>query len=151
MSGTISPAGSHFGPVDLYLLGLPEGNLDRAALSALIDLADTGLVRLLDLVLITKTDDGELTSVEIEELPDGVEIDVASLGATGLVGQDDISDLAMAIPPGSAAVLVAIELVYQRELAARAAESGASLLGYERIPAPIVNALIDTLTPKLEV
>lgn len=151
MSGTISPAGSHFGPVDLYLLGLPEGNLDRATLSALIDLADTGLVRLLDLVLITKTDDGELTSVEVEELPDGVEIDVASLGATGLVGQDDISDLAMALPPGSAAVLVAIELVYQRELAARAAESGASLLGYERIPAPIVNALIDTLTPKLEV
>ena len=36
MSGT-DASGSRFGPVDLYLLGLPEGVLDRAALSALID------------------------------------------------------------------------------------------------------------------
>jgi hypothetical protein len=149
VSGT-DASGSRFGPVDLYLLGLPEGVLDRAALSALIDLADTGLVRLLDLILVTKAGDGELTLVEVEELPDGFEIDIASLGASGLLGHDDISELATAIPPGTAAVLVAIELVYQRKLAARAADSGAVLLGYERIPAPIVNALIDTITPRLE-
>lgn len=141
---------SGFGPVDLYLLGLPESRLDRAALSALIELADTGLVRLLDLIFIAKDDDGELTLVEVEELPEGVEIDIASLGATGLVGHDDISELAAAIPAGTSAVLVAIELAYQRELAARVADSGAVLLGYERIPAPIINALIDTITPKLE-
>ncbi|WP_407815812.1 DUF6325 family protein [Staphylococcus aureus] len=48
-------------------------------------------------------------------------------------------------------MLVALELVYQRELAARTAASGAVLLGYERIPAPVVNALMDTIIPKLEV
>ncbi|GAA3141181.1 hypothetical protein GCM10020255_017810 [Rhodococcus baikonurensis] len=64
---------------------------------------------------------------------------------------DDITELAAAIPAGASALLVALELVYQRELAARTAESGAVLLGYERIPAPVVNALMDTIIPKLEV
>lgn len=127
------------------------GDLDPVALSALVDLADTGLVRLLDLIVISKSEDGELTLVELEELPSGFEIDVEILGASGLLGHEDITGLAAAIPSGAAAMLVAIELVYQRELAARTAESGAVLLGYERIPAPVVNALMDTIIPKLEV
>ncbi|MFC9517594.1 DUF6325 family protein [Nocardiaceae bacterium NPDC056970] len=147
--GDVSAA--RFGPVDFYLLGLPEGDLDPVALSALIDLADTGLVRLLDLIVISKSEDGELTLVEFEELPSGFEINVEILGASGLLGHDDITELAAAIPAGSAALLVALELVYQRELAARTAESGAVLLGYERIPAPVVNALMDMIVPKLEV
>lgn len=139
-----------FGPVDLYLLGLPRGRPDPAALTALMDLVGTGLVRLLDLILISKAEDGALALVEARELPDGFEIDVELLGATGLVGHDDITELAATIPAGTAALLVALELVYQRELAARTAESGAVLLGYERIPAQIVNALLDSLSLQLE-
>ncbi|MHC9046848.1 DUF6325 family protein [Microbacterium saperdae] len=146
-----SVTGDRFGPIDIYLLGLPGSDLDSATLSALVDLADTGLVKLLDLVLVTKAEDGNLTLVEVEELPDGFEIDIASLGATGLVGHDDISELAASIPAGTSALLVAFELVYQRELAARTARSGAVLLGYERIPAPIVNALVDTIAPNSKV
>jgi hypothetical protein len=115
-----------------------------------MDLVGTGLVRLLDLILISKAEDGALALVEARELPDGFEIDVELLGATGLVGHDDITELAATIPAGTAALLVALELVYQRELAARTAESGAVLLGYERIPAQIVNALLDSLSLQLE-
>ncbi|MBT2263800.1 DUF6325 family protein [Rhodococcus erythropolis] len=142
---------ARFGPVDFYLLGLPGAGLDPAALSALTDLTDTGLVRLLDLIVVAKAEDGELTLIEVEELPNGFEISVEMLGASGLLGHDDITELAAAIPAGASALLVALELVYQRELAARTAESGAVLLGYERIPAPVVNALMDTIIPKLEV
>ena len=142
---------ARFGPVDFYLLGLPGQGLDPAALSALTDLTDTGLVRLLDLIVISKSEDGELTLIEVEDLPNGFEINVEMLGASGLLGQEDITELAAAIPAGASALLVALELVYQRELAARTAASGAVLLGYERIPAPIVNALMDTIIPKPEV
>ena len=121
------------------------------ALSALTDLTDTGLARLLDLIVISKSEDDELTLIEVEELPNGFEINVEMLGASGLLGHEDITELAAAIPTGATALLVALELVYQRELAARTAASGAVLLGYERIPAPVVNALMDTIIPKLEV
>ncbi len=108
-------------------------------------------MRLLDLIVISKSEDDELTLIEVEELPNGFEINVEMLGASGLLGHEDITELAAAIPTGATALLVALELVYQRELAARTAASGAVLLGYERIPAPVVNALMDTIVPKLEV
>lgn len=147
MSDT-SASGFRLGPIDLYLLGLPEDGLRPATLSALLDLASTGLVRLLDLTVVSRSQDGALTLVEAEDLQD--DLDIASIGATGLIGHDDIAELGAAIPAGTSALLVAIELVYQRELAARVAETGAVLLGYERISAPIVNALIDTFVPGSE-
>lgn len=137
--------GAEYGPVEIYLLGLPDEVPDPSALSALLDLAESGVIRLLDLLLVTRAHDGDVTVVEFEELPDGFTLDAFALDAVGIVGHDDVAELAGAIPSGAAALLVAVELVYQRELAAKTAASGATLLGYERIPAPIVNALVDSL------
>lgn len=134
-----------FGPVDLYLLGLPSEFPDPAALASLMELVDAGVLRLLDLILVSRAETGETRIVEVETLADGFDFDATVLGAVGLVGLEDIAELSAAIPTGASALLVAVELVYQRELATRAADSGATLLGYERIPAPIVNALADSL------
>lgn len=146
----MSIATEQFGPVDLYVLGIPSEAPDSAALEALLDLVGAGVLRLLDLIVVSKTEDGETAIVEIEALPAGFDFDEMVLGAVGLVGEDDITDLAVAIPAGTSALVVAVELVYQRELAARTAESGATLLAYERIPAPVVNALVDSLISNLE-
>ena len=150
MTGLITP-GERFGPIDLYLLGLPNEQPDPAALAALTDLAASGMVRLLDLLLVARSETGETTIIEAAEVPNGFEIDIATLGASGLIGHEDVEALSDVIPEGTAALLVAVELVYQRELAARTAESGAALLAYERIPAPVVNALLDSLLPNAEV
>jgi hypothetical protein len=82
---------------------------------------------------------------EVAQLPDGFAFDAASLDTVGLVGQEDIAELAPAITVGGSALLTAVELVYQRTLAARIAEAGATQLAYERIPAPVVNALMESL------
>jgi hypothetical protein len=142
MSGS-GPRDSRFGPVDLYLLGLPKEKPDPAALAALTDLTESGLIRLLDLLLVSRSETGETTIIEAAEVPGAFEIDLAMLGATGLIGHDDADSLAAVIPAGRSALLVAVELVYQRYLAANTAASGAELLAYERIPAPVVNALLD--------
>ena len=134
-----------YGPVDFYLVGIPDGRPDPAALSALTDLGAGGMLRLLDLVLISKSDVGEITVVEAIEDDDALGIDIALLAAVGIAGDEDIAEFAALMEDGTSAVLVAVELVYQRELAARVADAGAVLLGFERIPAPIVNALMDSV------
>jgi hypothetical protein len=136
---------SRFGPVDLYLLGLPNERPDPAALAALTELTGSGLLRLLDLLHVSRSETGETTITEAAEIPGGFEIDVAELGAVGLVGNEDADSLAAVIPAGTSALLVAVELVYQRDLAERTAASGAELLAYERIPAPVVNTLLESL------
>jgi hypothetical protein len=139
-----------FGPVDLYLLGLPGELPNPDALSALTELTGSGLLRLLDLLLISRTTAGETRIVEAREIPGGFEIGDSGFGAAGLIGNEDVDSLAALIPNGTAALLVAVELAYQRELAEKTAASGADLLAYERIPAPVVNALLDSFVTEME-
>ncbi|KQM81917.1 DUF6325 family protein [Agromyces sp. Leaf222] len=129
-----------YGPVDLYLIGFEGDRPDGRTLEAIADLVDSGEIRLLDFLLVSRGED-EVTIVEFEDFGDQIEFDVEVLEA-GLVGDEDVDDLAERIPVGSSAALIAIELVWAKKLASRFAESGAELLQVERIPAPIVNEIL---------
>ncbi|SIT86293.1 DUF6325 family protein [Microbacterium sp. RU33B] len=130
-----------YGPVELYLVGFEGDRPDPAVIAALVEQLESGLVRLLDFVLISKSADGDITVTEIETEEFGLgSVELAELG---LAGDEDVADLAELIEPGTSAALVTLELLYARKLAERVAASGAVVLSSERIPAPIVNAILD--------
>lgn len=131
-----------FGPVELYLVGFEGDRPAPGVMSALLDLMESGVVRLLDFVIVSKSDDGEVTVVEVEGDEDYGFGDV-ELHATGITGDEDIDELAELIPPGGSAALLALELAWARTLAERFANSGGVVLRSERIPAPIVNAVLE--------
>ena len=126
-----------YGPVELYLVGFEGEAPDRGTIAALAELVDSGIVRVLDFVLISKGDDGSLTVIEVED-----EDFPLDLHEVGIAGDEDIAELAELVPPGASAAIVAMELVYARRLAENLAASGAVVLSAERIPAPIVNEVL---------
>ena len=132
-----------FGPVELYLVGMPDERPSDGVLEALRELLDAGMVRLLDFVIISKDADGSLTVTEIEDEVDHYGFGGVELGAIGIAGDEDIAEFAELVAPGSAAAIVAIELLWAKRLAERVAGSGAEVLSMERIPAPVVNGLVD--------
>ncbi|GAA1827808.1 DUF6325 family protein [Agromyces salentinus] len=129
-----------YGPVDLYLIGFEGDRPDGRTLEAIADLVESGEIRLLDFLLVSRSED-EVTIIEFEDFGGQIEFDVEVLEA-GLVGDEDVDELAERIPVGSSAALIAIELVWAKKLASRFAESGAELLQVERIPAPVVNEIL---------
>ena len=131
-----------YGPVEFYLIGFEGSRPSDDSIGALLELVETGLIRLLDFVLIEKDADGALNILEASETDD-LGLDVTVLHAPGIAGEEDINEYGGAIPNGSSAALIVAELTYQRELAERFANSGGTLLGYDRVPAPVVNALMD--------
>lgn len=132
-----------YGPVELYLVGFESGRPDASAVAALMELIDSGIVRLLDFVLVTKDQDGAVTLTEIDEVDDGFGFGDLELDVNGLTGEEDVQELAALVEPGSSAAVVALELVFAKNLATRLAASGGVVLATERIPAPVVNALVD--------
>lgn len=138
-----------YGPVEFYLVGFEGQQPDTATLDALSELLESGLVRLLDFVLLAKGEDGTITEIEVEDDSDALGLGV-DLVVSGLASEADIQDFAEQIPEGGSAALVALELVYARTLAASLAASGAVVLRTERIPAPIVNAMIDLAEAEAE-
>ena len=125
------------GPVEFYLISLADSQPTEAVIDELRDVLTTGTVQLLDLVVISKSDAGDVTVTEIE-----ADVD---LGAPGLAGDDDIAEFAAVIEPGTTAALVALELTWAKRIAEKLAAAGSEVIGVERIPAPVVNALLQSI------
>ena len=134
-----------YGPVDLIVAAFDGDAPAPSVLAALAEQVDAGLVRLLDMLIVRRDDDGELTFEDIgtggDLHPDfaGVE-----LVASGLVSNEDAEALASDLMPGGSAAVVALELTWAIQLASRLAESGGVVLETMRIPAPVVNAVLET-------
>ena len=125
------------GPVEFYLISLADSQPAEAVIDELRDVLTTGTVQLLDLVVISKSDAGDVTVTEIE-----ADVD---LGAPGLAGDDDIAEFAAVIEPGTTAALVALELTWAKRIAEKLAAAGSEVIGVERIPAPVVNVLLESI------
>ena len=131
-----------YGPVELFLLGLEGERPDPSVLAELADLAAGGVLRVLDFVVVSKSEDGDVTITEIEDDSDW---GIGDLVLSGLTGEEDILEFAELVPAGGSAAIVALELLYARRLAASLAATGGIVLSAQRIPAPVVNALVDTI------
>lgn len=133
-----------YGPAEVFVAAYRGDLPDTAVLGALTDLIATDTVRLLDLLLITKADDG---SVQVREIDD---VTPAALGgasgpveleARGLTANEDIDEVADALEPGTSAAVVVIEQLWAKALAERFTDSGSHLLWSTRVPAPALNEL----------
>lgn len=132
-----------YGPVELFLLGLDGERPDPALIAELAHLVQEDVLRVLDFVVIAKSESGDVEIVEISD--DSDDYAALDLVLTGITGDEDIQELAELVPAGGSAAVVALELVYARKLASTLAASGGVVLSSERIPAPVVNALVDAI------
>lgn len=127
------------GPVELMVVSLAQAGPSPAVIEALAAQVQAGTVRVLDFVVVDKSDSGdvEVTEVELDALG-GAALDLA---VPGLTGDEDIAILAETLPPGGTAAIVALELVWARDLGARLAAEGSEVVASERIPSSVVNEI----------
>lgn len=137
-----------YGPVELFLLGLEGDRPDPRLIGELAELVDDGILRVLDFVVISKSESGDVSIVEIAD--DDDDYAALDLVLSGITGEEDIAELAALVPEGGSAAVVALELVYARRLASSLAASGGVVLSSERIPAPVVNALVDAIEEEVD-
>lgn len=134
-----------FGPAEFYLVGFEGERPDPATFRALTDLIASGTVRLLDFVLLTKSAAGEIEILELDAEEGAFGFGDLEPIAAGLAGEEDVEGLASAVPAGQSAAIVVLELAYARKLAQNLAAAGGQVLRSERVPAPVVKAMMDIL------
>lgn len=132
----------NYGPVELFLIGYQD-DIDTHALDTLAEVTKTGVVTLLDLVILRKEADGTVVVTEVADRAAEFGFEPLAEDTVGLAGDEDIQDLAEDVPPGSSAVIVALEQTYMRDLAYKVHSGGGEVLRYERVPANVVNEVAD--------
>ena len=133
------------GPIDFVLLEFPLGNLDGSAAEALLDLVERGTIRLYDLMLISKNDDGTVTALDISEPGIATGFESLSGARSGLLGDDDVAEAAAAMQPGTLAALIVYENAWAVPFVAAARANGGELVASARIPASDVMAVLEAL------
>lgn len=128
------------GPVD-YLLVEWTGRQPNGELAPhLIDLVDRGLVRILDLVFLTKTEDGTVEAIELGELP---ELEVFAGASSGLVDEEDLAEAGAVMEPGTSAALLIYENTWAAPFAVAMRKSGGQVVSSGRIPVQQILAALE--------
>lgn len=141
-----STADNAIGPVEMMLIGFPENRFDGSIMPALGELVDSGMVRLIDLIMVTKDDQGNVTTVEIDDVAEDQAgaLDDLNGEVSELFSDEDLLIAGERLEPNSSAALVLWENSWASKLNAAIADSGGEVLMHDQIPAEIVAMALDS-------
>jgi len=133
------------GPVDYLVLEFPKFTMTGDAMRELLDLVGKGVIRVLDLVFVRKDQDGRVSVLAAGDLQSDGEFDssVFEGARSGLLGRDDIDEVASALQPGSAGATLVYENLWAAPLARALRRNGAQLVAGGRIPIQAILASLD--------
>lgn len=133
------------GPVDYLVVEFPKGeaNFSGEIVAELVNLVDAGTIRVIDILILTKDDEGDIDAMELSDAGDlgdllRIEADLAELLAA-----EDVAHLAAAMDPGSVAGVLVYENLWAAPFAAAARRAGGRLIADGRIPIQSIIASIE--------
>jgi uncharacterized membrane protein len=135
---------NEMGPIDYLLVEWPGRQPNGEVAPHLVDLVDRGLIRILDLALIAKDEDGTVAGIELADLGDGsAELSVFEGASSGLISDEDLGEAGNALEPGTSAALLVFENTWAAPFAAAVRRSGGQLVASGRIPVEAIEAALD--------
>jgi hypothetical protein len=132
-------------PIEYLVVAFPDGNISDEIAPELADLVDRKVIRILDIVFVTKETSGDINVLEFDELGNLVGFAEIDGEAGGLIGPEDLDFVAGELDPGSAAAVLLIEDLWAAPLASALERSGGVLLEGARIPQDLLVAEITEL------
>jgi hypothetical protein len=133
------------GPVDYVVVEFPAGasNFTGEMAKELLALVDAGTIRVIDVLILTKSADGSVDAMELSDIGDLGELQALEAGLAELLAEDDVEHLAAAMDPGSTAGVLIWENLWAAPFAAAARASGGQLIANGRIPIQAIIASIE--------
>ncbi|MEP7034251.1 MAG: DUF6325 family protein [Dermatophilaceae bacterium] len=141
MSETIDELGA----VDWLVLEFPGSKFNGSIASEIQDLTERGLVRILDLLVVKKDEDGSFEAIELEDVDDSElgELRGFERNLAMVLGEQDLTDIATVIEPGSSAAVLVWENKWSAPFAAAVRHSGGQLVARGTIPNQAVLAALE--------
>jgi len=134
-----------YGPIDFIALEFQTDQLTGESLPALLELVQKGIVRVIDLVIILKDQEGETQVLEIEELaPDMLAIfDPLEIEISGIIQVEDIELIAEAMDDNTTAALLLFENLWAIKFGEAVIRASGRMVMYDRIPFEVVNETLE--------
>ena len=136
---------AELGPVDYVVVEFPAGasSFTGEMAAELRALVDSGTIRVIDVLILTKDADGTVEATELSDIVELGELQVIEAELAELLAADDVDHLAAAMEPGSTAGVLIWENLWAAPFASAARRSGGQLIADGRIPIQAIIASIE--------
>jgi Family of unknown function (DUF6325) len=133
------------GPVDYLIVEFPAGqsNFTGEMAEELLALVDAGTLRVIDLLILAKDEDGSIEAKELSDLEELGELQRLEAQLAELLAEEDVIHLAAAMDPGSIAAVLIYENLWAAPFASAVRHSGGQLIANGRIPIQAIVASIE--------
>jgi len=124
------------GPISYLIVEFPGNKMTGDGFPILVDLVDRGVIRILDLLFVSRGADGSMTVLELQDIDRDGQIDLAIFAgaSSGLLDASDLSDAAEVIEPGSSAAILIFENRWATPFTQALRSGGAQLVAAGYIP-----------------
>jgi uncharacterized membrane protein len=132
------------GPVEILVVGFAENKFTGEIAPALEELVADGMIRVIDLVFVTKSADGEVLGVELSDLDEAMSAEFRPHveEPSGMLSDEDIEDLGADLAPNSSAAILLFEHVWATRFRDAVLSSGGELIASIRIPKEVVDEVV---------
>jgi len=133
------------GPVDYVVVEFPAGasTFTGEMAEELVRLVDAGVIRVIDVLILTKNEDGTVDAMELSDIEELGPLQAIEAQLAELLAADDVENLAAAMDPGSTAGVLIWENLWAAPFASAARRSGGQLIATGRIPIQAIIASIE--------
>jgi Family of unknown function (DUF6325) len=133
------------GPVDYVVVEFPAGesNFTGEMAKELLALVDSGTIRVIDVLILTKNQDGSVDAMELSDIEELGPLQAVEAELAELLAADDVENLAAAMDPGSTAGVLIWENLWSAPFASAVRHSGGQLIANGRIPIQAIIASIE--------
>jgi hypothetical protein len=145
MTDTVEVNFDELGPVDYLVVEFPAGasSFTGEMAAELVALVESGTIRLIDVLILIKNDDGTVDAMELEDVADLGPLQAIETELAELLAADDVENLAAAMEPGTTAGVLIWENLWAAPFASAARRSGGQLIANGRIPIQAIIASIE--------
>jgi hypothetical protein len=133
------------GPVDYVVVEFPAGasNFTGEMADELLALVDAGTIRVIDVLILTKNQDGTVDATELSDVAELGALEAVEVELADLLAAEDVEHLAAAMEPGSTAGVLIWENLWSAPFASAARRSGGQLIANGRIPIQAIIASVE--------
>src|SRR5436305_4722608 len=117
------------GPVDYLVVEFPAGasNFTGEMAKELLALVDAGTIRVIDVLILIKNEDGTVEPMELSDIGELGELEAVEAQLADLLAEEDVVNLAAAMEPRSTAGVLIWENRWAAPFASAARRSGVHL------------------------
>ena len=133
------------GPVDYLIVEFPVGaqNFTGEGAEELLRLHEAGIIRVMDILILQKGEDGTVMAQELGDLNELGELARLETELVQTLAEEDVDNLAAAMDPGSIAGVLVYENLWAAPFASAMRRAGGQLIANGRIPIQAIIAAME--------